>query len=71
MTTTGRATSEPIATSGGQPERRTPGQVVKDIILFFAAPFITFAYLSLFPFIGLAMLTRRGERAWHRWKRAD
>jgi hypothetical protein len=60
-----------VAVSDGPIERRTAGQVVKDIALFFAAPFITIAYLVLFPFIGVAMLTRKGERAWHRWKRAD
>ncbi len=38
--------------------RRSPGQVVKDIVLFFAAPFITLAYLPLFPFLGMAMMSR-------------
>lgn len=53
------------------PERRSPGQVARDILLFFAAPFITVAYLPLFPFIGLYMLTRRGEHLWHRYPTAD
>lgn len=35
---------------------RTPGQVIKDIALFFAAPFVTLAYVSLFPFMAMAML---------------
>jgi CheY-like chemotaxis protein len=35
---------------------RTASQVLQDIVLFFAGPFITLAYLPLFPFIGLAML---------------
>ncbi len=37
-------------------EPRTAGQVVKDIVLFFAGPFITMADLALFPFIALRML---------------
>jgi hypothetical protein len=35
---------------------RTASQVVKDIALFFAGPFITMADLPLFPFIALRML---------------
>jgi hypothetical protein len=42
-------------------EHRTVAQTVKDIGLFFAGPFITLAYMPLFPFIGFAML----RRAWH------
>ncbi|HEY1588926.1 MAG TPA: hypothetical protein VGG00_04250 [Rhodanobacter sp.] len=49
------------------PTRRTPGQVLKDIVLLFAAPFITLAYMPLFAFIGLAMLLRKDSRAWHYW----
>lgn len=37
---------------------RTVQQYLKDVGLFFAAPFITLAYLVLFPFIGLGMLVR-------------
>lgn len=53
------------------PGHRTAGQVARDIVLFFAAPFITILYLPLFPFIGLFMLTRKGERLWHRYPTAD
>jgi len=37
---------------------------VKNITLFFAAPFIGLAYIALFPFIGLGMLAAIGARAW-------
>lgn len=42
------------AANGG----RTVQQYLKDVGLFFAAPFITLAYLLLFPFIGLHLLLR-------------
>jgi hypothetical protein len=47
---------------------RTKAQIAKDIALFFAAPFITLAYLSLFPFIALALIARAGGQARHRGK---
>ena len=37
---------------------------VKNIALFFAAPFIGLAYVALFPLIGLGMLAWMGARAW-------
>jgi hypothetical protein len=43
---------------------RTVGQIAKDIGLFAAAPFVTLAYVSLFPFIAMAMLVR----TWHHRK---
>jgi hypothetical protein len=46
---------------------RDVAQVLKDIALFFAAPFVTMAYVALFPFIGLVML---GQALRHR-KAAD
>jgi hypothetical protein len=36
--------------------RRSPARVLKDIGLFFASPFVTLAYLALFPFIGMKLL---------------
>jgi hypothetical protein len=52
----------------GEPEpRRTVAQVLKDIALFFAAPFVTIAYLALFPFIGVMLLMRD----WRRRKNAS
>ncbi len=61
-----RSAPRPVA---GEPEPRSPVQVVKDIALFFAAPFITIAYLVLFPFIGLRLLIRTGQQ--HRQYRND
>ncbi len=46
-------------------EPRSLGQVLKNITLFFAAPFIALAYIALFPLIGFVMLARTGVRAWH------
>ncbi len=43
--------------------RRTPAQVAKDIALFFAAPFVTVAYLAMFPFVAIRLLMQaRRER---------
>jgi hypothetical protein len=53
------------------PGHRTPGQVLKDIVLFFAAPFITLAYMPLFAFIGLAMLIRKDSSFWRYWHATD
>lgn len=53
--------------SGG----RTVRQYLKDVGLFFAAPFITLAYLALFPFIALKLLVRsRRDRRMDRSLRA-
>lgn len=46
--------------------RRSMARVAKDIGLFFAAPFVTLAYVALFPFIGMAMLAQ----AWRHRKHA-
>ena len=60
------------AEAAAEPGRpRTPVQVAADIVLFFAAPFITLAYCALFPFIAVMMLTRRGDKYWRRWPTAD
>jgi len=40
------------------------GGFLKNIALFFAAPFIALAYVALFPVIGLAMLVLKGGAAW-------
>jgi hypothetical protein len=50
------------ATDGDQGQPRTTLQVLKDIGLFFAAPFITMAYMPLFPFIGLSLLRKEWRR---------
>jgi hypothetical protein len=51
----------PHATERGP--RRSITQVAKDIVLFFAAPAITMAYLAMFPFIAVWLLRQaRRER---------
>lgn len=42
------------------------GLFLKNVAMFFAAPFIALAYIALFPVIGLAMLIRFGFEAWRR-----
>jgi hypothetical protein len=42
---------------------RSVGGVLRDIALFFAAPFMTIASVAMFPFIGLAMLARTSREA--------
>jgi hypothetical protein len=44
--------------NGGEGSRRTASQVLKDIVLFFAAPFVTLAYLALFPFVAMRMVAQ-------------
>lgn len=39
-------------------EKRSILTILKDVGLFFAAPFIALACLALFPFIGLMVLSR-------------
>ena len=51
----------PAETAAG-PE--TTGSVLKNIVLFFAAPFIGLAYIVALPFVGLAVLAMlAGRRA--------
>ena len=45
------------------PHARTPGQVLKNIALFIAAPFIGLAYVVIGPIVGLGMLAWFGFRA--------
>jgi CheY-like chemotaxis protein len=44
---------------------RSAALFVKNIALFFAAPFIGLAYVALFPLIGLGMLVGMAARTWH------
>ena len=46
-------------------ERRSILTWLKDVGLFFAAPFIALAYLALFPFIGLVLLSREVSKRRH------
>lgn len=45
---------------------RTPGQIAKDIGLFLAAPYMTLAYLAMFPILGMKLLAQ----AWRERKAA-
>jgi CheY-like chemotaxis protein len=56
-------TAEPTAT-GEAKVAGGVGMFVKNIALFFAAPFIALLYIALFPIVGLAMLAWTGGRAW-------
>jgi CheY-like chemotaxis protein len=51
-------------------EARSVGQFVKNIALFFAAPFIALAYIALFPLIGMVMLARIAGQAWRHGRAA-
>ena len=50
----------------GLPQKRSFGVFLKDVVLFLLAPFITIAYLVLFPFIGLAELAKARSRKQHK-----
>jgi len=60
--TSDSGSTPPSKVDGDEGPRRTVGQVLKDIALFFAAPFITMAYMPLFPFIGFSMLRQELRR---------
>lgn len=56
------ATAPAKAVDDAASNGRSVGVILKDIVLFFAAPFVTIAYLALFPFIGVTMVLRaRGQ----------
>jgi hypothetical protein len=44
--------------NGGVGTRRTAARVLKDIGLFFAAPWVTVAYLAMFPFVAIKMVAQ-------------
>lgn len=44
-------------------ERRPALTAVKNVALFFAAPFVALAYVIAFPFVGLGLLAVIGARA--------
>ena len=75
------ASLAPAAPCGGKPKRQVRrserrrrdagvgiARFVKNVALFFAAPFVALAYIALFPVIGLAMLAWTGGRAWRQRK---
>jgi CheY-like chemotaxis protein len=52
------------ATAAETPSRsRNLGRAVKNVALFFAAPFVGLAYILAFPFVGFAMLAWIGGKA--------
>ena len=42
------------------------GRFLKNLAMFFAAPFVALTYIVLFPLIGLVMLAWTGGKAWRR-----
>jgi CheY-like chemotaxis protein len=64
-----RAKTEPKAAATAAPAVQTPrrsrniGRAVKNVALFFAAPFVGLAYILAFPFVGFAMLAWIGGKA--------
>ena len=50
-------------------EPRSIGRVLKNIALFFAAPFVGLAYIIAFPIVGLGMLAWMGGKALLKRKR--
>ncbi len=63
------AAPQPAAV-GEASEGRSVARSVKNIVLFFAAPFVALAYIALFPIFGLAMLARTAGQAWRQRKAA-
>jgi len=57
------AAASPSEFDGTATRSRTVQEFLKDVGLFFAAPFITLGYLLLFPFIGAMLLLRSGRLA--------
>lgn len=57
------AVVEGAAVAEAAAAERTGGSHLKDIALFFAAPFVGLAYVLAFPFVGLALLAWMGGKA--------
>jgi CheY-like chemotaxis protein len=55
--------SPPLAVTEPQSETGKAVRILKNVALFFAAPFIGLAYAIAFPFMGLGMLAMRGLRS--------
>jgi hypothetical protein len=45
-------------TAGEPGAHRTPARIAKDIGLFFVAPYVTLAYLAMFPYLGMKLLAQ-------------
>ena len=61
--TAAEAAAEAAAVPEGAAAEEGAGSRVKNIALFFAAPFIGLAYILAFPFVGLAMLAWMAGKA--------
>jgi CheY-like chemotaxis protein len=57
------AAALPVAADAPSAEPATLARVLKNIVLFLAAPFIGLAYIVALPFVGLAFLAVVGARA--------
>ena len=64
------AAAEAGAAADEAGEARSVGTLLKNITLFFAAPFITLAYITLFPIIGSVLLARTAGQAWSKRRAA-
>ena len=53
---------EVVRTSAGGAEGCTKASVAKNILLFFAAPFIGLAYIVAFPVVGMVAIARMALR---------
>ncbi|MBI5912751.1 MAG: hypothetical protein HY848_22700 [Betaproteobacteria bacterium] len=53
----------PVAAEAPTAEAASVGSVLKNIALFFAAPFIGLAYIIVFPFVGFGMIAVFAARA--------
>ncbi len=64
------ASAAPHAATDEAGETRSIGTFLKNITLFFAAPFIALAYIALFPLIGFVLLARTAGQAWSKRRAA-
>jgi CheY-like chemotaxis protein len=55
-TPTAQVLALPVAAEAPKAEPAAGGSVLRNILLFFAAPFIGLAYIVVFPFVGLGMM---------------
>lgn len=57
--TGGRQPAAPRQSAGGAASAaRTPARIAKDIGLFLVAPYVTLAYLAMFPYLGMKLLAQ-------------
>lgn len=56
-------TQGPHEKTSEEKARRSPGEIVKDVALFFASPFIAIAYGMALPFVGFYQFTKMSHEA--------